>query len=134
MRRFSSLTGGLSDLLLFISGLAIVGYLLIMAPVSRPSMVSNAGNVPVVVMTAGSKHTAIQDELWTPLQQEPKPLSRRLGNDLRWYLLATAATSRNRYPSPFATQTISNQAAAHQGRTLLIPADRAPQSVSNTDK
>jgi hypothetical protein len=125
MRRFPSLTGGPSDLLLFISGLVIVGYLLIVAPVSRLSMASDEGNAPVVVITAGSKHTTIQDELWTPLQQESKPLSRRLGNDLRWYLLATAATSRNRYPSPFATQTISNQAAAHQGRPLLIPADRA---------
>jgi hypothetical protein len=125
MRRFPSLTGGSRDLLLFISGLAIVGYLLIMAPVSRLSMASNEGNVPVVVMTAASKHTTMQDELWTPLQQEPRPLSRRLGNDLRWYLLATAATSRNRYPSPFATRTISNQAAAHQGRPLVIPAGRA---------
>jgi hypothetical protein len=121
MRRFPSLTGGPSDLLLFISGLAIVGYLLIMAPVSRLSMASNEGNVPVVVMTAASNHTTNQDELRTPLQQESGPLSRRLRNDLRWYLLATAATSRYRYPSPFATQTISNQAAAHQGRPLVIP-------------
>ena len=108
MRRFPSLTGGPSDLLLFISGLAIVGYLLIVAPVSRPSMVSNAGNVPVVVMTAASKHTTMQDELWTPLQQEPKPLSRRLGNDLRWYLLATAplrATGIHRRSRPKRSPT-----------------------------
>jgi len=104
-------------LIWLISGLALVGYLLIAAPVARPNMASNEGNIPVVVMTAASKHATIQEEL--------RPPSRRLWNDLRSYLLATAATSRNQYPSPFATQTISNQAAAHHGRKLVIPAGRA---------
>jgi hypothetical protein len=125
MTRIPSLTSGRSDLLMFISGLALVGYLLIVAPVARPNIASHEGNFPVAVMTASSKHTTVQEELRTPLQEEPRPLSRLLPNDLRWYLLASAATSRNRYPSPFATQTMSDEAAARHGRKLVIPAGRA---------
>jgi hypothetical protein len=110
---------------MFISGLALLGYLLIMAPVTRLNIASNQGSIPVVVIAAAAKHAAIQEEPMTPLREELRPPSRRLSNDLRWYLLATAATSRNRYPSPFATQTSSSQAAAHHSRTLLIPAGRA---------
>jgi hypothetical protein len=122
MTRIPSLTSGRSDLLMFISGLALVGYLLIVAPVARPNIASHEGNFPVAVMTASSKHTAVQEELRTP---QPRPLSRLLPNDLRWYFLASAATSRNRYPSPFATQTMSDEAAARHGRKLVIPAGRA---------
>ena len=130
MPRMPSLTNGPSDLLMFISGFALVGYLLIVAPVARPNIASNEGNIPVEVMTAASKHVTVPEELRTPLQEEPRPLSRRPRNDLRWYLLASAAISRNRYPSPFATQTLSNQAAAHHGRTLVMPAgpDRPSQA------
>src|SRR3954466_7977508 len=124
MRRIPSLTSGLSDLLIFIGGLAPLGYLLIAAPVAHPNIVSNEGSIPVVVVAATSKPATIQEALRTPLEEEFRSPSRRLRNDLRWYLLATAATSRNRYPSPFAAQTISNQ-AAHHGRTLAIPAGRA---------
>src|SRR3954469_26070885 len=112
MWRIPSFTSGLSDLLMFISGLALLGYLLIMAPVAGPNIVSSEGSISVLVMAAASKHATIQEEL--------RPPSGRLRNDLRWYLLATAATSRNRYPSPFATQTNSNQAAAHHRHKPVI--------------
>jgi hypothetical protein len=113
MQRIPSLTSGASALLLVISGLVLAGTLPIMAIVARPNMAPNAGSIPIEAMTTAAWQATAQDGTTSP-----SPRLRNEWNDLRWYLLATAATSRNRYPSPFATETVLDQASAHHRRKL----------------